>query len=111
MTTTKAKTTATASAAALTALSAAPLVRVDDPAGQHRTIRLEPLPGDLQAELVETGERGQVRASEGSVRHVEVFRMGSVRTSILGRPRRLPGHRRADRRYTLICEALCVRLR
>lgn len=31
-----------------------------------------------------------------SVRHVEVFQLGSVRTSILGRPRRLSGHRRAD---------------
>ena len=30
--------------------------------------------------------------------------MGSVRTSILGRPRPLPGHRRADRPYTLICD-------
>ena len=32
---------------------------------------------------------------EGSVRHVEVFRMGGVGTSILGRPRPLPGDRRA----------------
>ena len=30
--------------------------------------------------------------------------MGSVRTPIIGRPRRLPGHRRVDRHYTLICE-------
>jgi hypothetical protein len=42
--------------------------------------------------------------SGGSVGHVEVFRMGSVRTSILGRPRRLPRQRRANRLYTLNCE-------
>ena len=30
--------------------------------------------------------------------------MGSVRTSILGRPRPLPGHRRADQTYTFICD-------
>jgi len=36
-----------------------------------------------------------------SVRHVEVFQMGSVRTSIIGRPRRLPRDRRAALRYTV----------
>ncbi len=30
--------------------------------------------------------------------------MGSVGTSIIGRPRRLPRHRRATARYTLDCE-------
>jgi len=30
--------------------------------------------------------------------------MGSVRTSILGRPRPLPRHRHAELRYTLNCE-------
>jgi hypothetical protein len=30
--------------------------------------------------------------------------MASVRTSIFGRPRRLPSDRRADHLYTLICE-------
>ena len=30
--------------------------------------------------------------------------MVSVRTSIFGRPRRLPSDRRADHLYTLICE-------
>ena len=86
-----------------TAAAAAPGVRLDDPAGQHRPFTLESLPGDLKPEFLEAAERGQVRASEGSVRHVEVLQMGSVRTSIL-RPRPLPGHRRADRRYTLNCE-------
>ncbi|MCK6211339.1 AAA family ATPase, partial [Georgenia sp. EYE_87] len=40
----------------------------------------------------------------GSVGHVEVFRMGGVRTSIFGRPRPLSGDRRADPHYTLNCE-------
>ena len=75
--------------------SSAPPVRRDHPAGQDRAIRLEPLPDDFKAELVQASERGQVRASEGSVRHVEVFQMGGVRTSIIGRPRPLPAPRRA----------------
>ena len=75
-----------------------------DPARQHRPIRLEALPDNLQAELVEAGERGQVRAGEGSVKHVGAFRMDGVRTSILGGPRPLPSHRRADHAYTVICE-------
>jgi hypothetical protein len=69
---------------------------------------LESLPRDFEAELVEAAERGQVSAGEarnrGSVRHVEVFQMGSVRTSIFGRPRPLPDHRRAGQHYTLKCE-------
>jgi len=74
----------------------APLVRLHDTAGQDRTVRLETLPEDFKAELLETAERGQVRASEGSVRHVEVFRMGGVGTLIIGRPRHLRGDRPAD---------------
>jgi hypothetical protein len=37
-------------------------------AGSHPG--LEPLTHDLQAEFVKTAERAQVRAHEGSVRHV-----------------------------------------
>jgi hypothetical protein len=96
----------------LAAAAAAPMVGLHDPAGEHGTVALEALAGDLEAELVESAERGQVRASEGSVRQVEVFQMASVRTSIIGRPRRLPAPRRAERqrprrhhtRYTVICE-------
>ena len=89
---------------ALASTATAPPVWLDDAAGQDRPIGLKPLPDDLQAELVEAGERGQVRASEGSVRGVEVFPVGSERTPIIGRPRPLPGHRRAQTRYTLNCE-------
>jgi hypothetical protein len=89
---------------ALAAAAPAPPIRFHDPARQNRTTKLQPLPDDLQAELAETAERGQVRANEGSVRHVEVFLMGGVRTPILGRPRPLPGDRRAVQHYTVNCE-------
>ncbi len=49
---------------------------------------------------------GQIRAREGSVRHVEVFLMGGVGTSIIGRPRPLPGQLRAQPTYTLLCEEM-----
>lgn len=65
---------------------------------------VEALAGDLKAELIEPAKLGQIRASEGSVRQVEVFQMASVRTSIIGRPRRLPGHRPYLSRYTVICD-------
>ena len=81
---------------ALTPAPSAPAVVLHDAAGQHRPIRLQSLADDFQAEVIETSERGQVRASEGSVRHVGVFRMGGVRTSIIGRPRPRSAHRRAD---------------
>ena len=90
--------------AAFTTTPATPLIGLDDPAGQNSTTRLEPLPGNDQAELVEPGECAQIRAGKGSVRHVEVFRMGSVRTSILWRPRPLSRDRRASNLYTVNCE-------
>ena len=64
-------------------------VRVDHPARQDRPIRLEPLPGHHQPQLVQPAERRQIRAGEGSVEHVEVSWMVGVRTSILRRPRHL----------------------
>ncbi|GAA4072414.1 hypothetical protein GCM10023065_28320 [Microbacterium laevaniformans] len=47
----------------------------------HRPIRVEMLPDGLEAELIEAAERGEARRGEGSVEHVEVFRMVSVGTS------------------------------
>ena len=57
---------------------------------------VELLPGHFQTKLIKPAERGEVRASEGSVMHVEVFRMVGVRTSILGRPRPPSRHRPAQ---------------
>ena len=86
----------------------APPVIIDDPAGHHRPPVLQTLADHLQAELIKAGERSQVSTREGSVGHVEVFRVDGVGTSIIGRPRPSPPHRRADhtqpRPYTLICE-------
>ena len=67
--------------AALATTAPAPLVGLDDAAGQHRTVRLEALAEDLQAKLVQAAERGQVGAGEGSVRHVEVFLDGLCENS------------------------------
>lgn len=77
-----------------------PVIRIQHPTGQHRPARLEPLPGHLQTELVETAEGRQVRGRESSVEHVEVFRVEGVRTPIIGRPRPSPSERRAGN-YTL----------
>jgi hypothetical protein len=65
----------------LTAATAAPLIRLDDPARQDSTIRLQALPHDVEPELIQTGECGQITTIEGSVRHVEVFQMGGVRST------------------------------
>jgi len=88
-------------ASAFTAAASTAGVGFDHPARQHRTIWVEPLTGDFQAEHMEAGERGQVRASEGSVGHVEVFQMRRVGTPIFGRPRPSLGDRRADPLYPL----------
>lgn len=48
------------------------------PGTPTRTIRLSSCRGGLETELVQPAERGQVWASEGSVRQVEVFQAGSV---------------------------------
>lgn len=86
----------------------APVVRLQDPAREHGPVGLEQLAGDFQVELVQAGESGQVGAREGSVEHVEVFRVAGVGTAIFERPRPLSRHRRADPgrvvRYTLNCE-------
>ena len=68
---------------ALAATATAPLVIIDDPAREHRTRRFEVLTDDLKAELIKPGERSQVRTSEGSVGHVEVFQDGQHENSHL----------------------------
>ncbi|GAA1660432.1 hypothetical protein GCM10009791_04330 [Citricoccus zhacaiensis] len=86
----------------------APVIWLHHPAGQHGPSGFQALADGYEAELVEAAELGQVTVVEGSVRHVEVFPMGSVRTSIIGRPRPLPRHRRAATPggtiYTPICD-------
>jgi len=67
----------------LAATPPTPAIVIDHAARQHRTTRFEALSGDLQTETLKTAERRQIRRSEGSVMHVEVFPMGSVRTPIM----------------------------
>lgn len=89
------------------AAAMAPLIVREDPALQNCLARLDALAGGCEAEPVQAAEGIEIRGREGSVGHVEVFQMASVRTSIIGRPRRLSPHRRAHPatdRYTLICE-------
>lgn len=89
------------------ATAMAPLIVREDPALQNCLARLDALAGGCEAEPVQAAEGIEIRGREGSVGHVEVFQMASVRTSIIGRPRRLSPHRRAHPatdRYTLICE-------
>jgi hypothetical protein len=74
---------------ALFAAAPTPRVVVGDPACQHCSVRGEVLAGHLQPEFIEAAERGQIRASKGSVRHVEVFQIRCVGTLIFGRPRPL----------------------
>ncbi|PZE23466.1 hypothetical protein [Curtobacterium sp. MCBD17_028] len=58
----------------------------------------------LDIELVEAAERGEVGQREGSVGHVEVFRTGSLRTSIIGGPRPRSSPHSSHHGYTLVCE-------
>ena len=53
----------------------APVVRLHHPTSDHRPLRFDALPGRDEAQLVEPAKGGQIRGSEGSVRHVEVFQM------------------------------------
>src|SRR3954447_9005403 len=70
------------------------------PGRPESRLRLEPLAGHLKpssARRQNVFTSGQAKPAPGvSVRHVEVFQMGSVRTPIFGTPRRLSGDRRAQ---------------
>lgn len=57
----------------------APVIRFHNSTGQDCSVRRDLLPGHRQPEPVQAAERGQVRAAEYMVRHVEDFQMGSVR--------------------------------
>ena len=82
----------------------APRIQLGDATLDHRPIRPEVLADSRQTELVKPAERREIWGSKGSLMHVEVFQMGSVGTSIIGRPRRLPSHRHAALIHTLNCE-------
>ena len=60
-----------------------PPVRLNDSALDDSAIRRQMLPDSVKSELIEPAERGQIGRDESRLGHVEVFRMGSVRTSIL----------------------------
>lgn len=61
---------------ALLAAAVTAVVRLHNPASDHRPCCFDQLPDRNQAQLIKTAESGQVRRREGSVRHVEVFPMG-----------------------------------
>ena len=56
----------------------------------HRALRREVLAHRGQPQGIQAQEGRQVRAGEGSLRHVEVSRDGCVGTPIIGGPRPLP---------------------
>ncbi len=89
---------------ALGPAATAPRIRASNAALDQRPTRLHVLADGHEPELVQATEGGQVGRGEGSVEHVEVFRVDGVGTSIIGRPRPLPEDRRAHPRRTLNCE-------
>lgn len=72
---------------ALSPAAAAPGVGLVHATLKHDFPGLESLPDRSQPEFIKVAESREIGGLEGSVVHVEVFRMGSVRTSIIGRPR------------------------
>ncbi|WP_236544206.1 hypothetical protein [Spiractinospora alimapuensis] len=85
----------------------APPIVLEDPTFQDAVVGLDALAGGRETERAQPTESIEIWGQEGSVGHVEVFQMASVRTSIIGRPRRLSLHRRAHpatSRYTLNCD-------
>lgn len=73
----------------------APVISSVGPAFQNRLVPGDVLAGAGQIEGVESAECREVRGRESRLGHVEVFRMDCVRTSIIGRPRRLSAQRLA----------------
>ena len=67
------------------------LLGLHDSAREHRVIGSDVLAGDSQPQPIEQTERVEIRIIESRFIHVEVFQMGSVRTSIIGEPRRAWG--------------------
>ena len=65
---------------AFLAAAPTPPILSNDPAGQHRPIRLHSLAGHLQPQLIKTAERAQIGPGEtiftGNFVHVEAFPIG-----------------------------------
>ena len=76
---------------AVAATSSAPFIGGVRSAFQDGFVCGDVLADAGQVKGVESAECREVRRRESRLVHVEVFRMGSVRTSIIGRPRRLSG--------------------
>ena len=64
-----------------------PFVRINHPTHQAYLTGSSPLRHDLQPQLIQTCESGQIRTNKGTVQHVEVSPQGYMRTPITGRPR------------------------
>ena len=92
---------------ALASAASTPPVLTSNPPRQYCMVWPNALARHLQPQAIQACERGQVRAIKDSIGHVEVFQMDGVGTSIIGRPRPLPGHdtpNAAHNTYTLKCE-------
>jgi hypothetical protein len=88
---------------ALATALVAPVVGLEHAALEHRVVDMDLLAGGRQTEPIEQAEGVEIRTAESSVGQRRGLPDGGVRTSIIGRPRPLPGDRRADR-YTLNCD-------
>lgn len=92
---------------ALTSAASTPPVFTSDPASQHSMVWPNALARHFQAQVIQARERAQVRAIKDGIGHVEVFQMDGVGTSIIERPRPLPGHdtpNATHNTYTPKCE-------
>ena len=92
---------------ALAPAAPTPPILTSKTARRHCMVWLNALARHFQAQVIQARERAQIRAIKGSIGHVEVFQMDGVATSIIGRPRPLPGHdtpNPAHNTYTLTCE-------
>src|SRR5690606_9249081 len=69
------------------AAAPAPRIRFHNAAFDHRPLIVDTLSCCDQSELVDSGESGHIGRIESRVEHVEVLLVGSVRTSIIERPR------------------------
>ena len=77
---------------ALAPAAATPPVLTDNAARQHCMVWPHALAHHLQAQVIQTRERAQIRAIKDSIGHVEALRMDGVGTHIIERPRPRHNH-------------------